>query len=308
MSGVGKPTLGGVCTVLITPFSDDGDVDLVSLRQLVEHDISWGIDALVCFGLASESYKLDDDERRAVLKCVLETVDGRVPVVAGVDHPGVESAAARAREATAQGVAAVMSYPPTFVRPDRDGVIEFYACLAKAAAGVPVIVQDAPLWTGVQLPVDLLAGIKEKASNVCCVKVEAPPTTAKVAALARYGLRSFGGYGAMHLAEEIRAGIVGTMPGPVLPGLYSDLWRLAKKRFDGEFWALYTRALPLLAFQMSSLDLFVSVQKTLLARNRVIASARMRRPSTPATAQQIGWLDEVLTRAGLTNYLSATPS
>ena len=197
-----------------------------------------------------------------------------------------------------------MAYPPTFVRPDAAGILDFYTSVAHAAA-IPVIVQDAPLWTGVPLPVDLITEMREHSPNIHYVKVEAPPTAPKVATLVSRGFKTIGGYGALHLAEEVRAGIIGTMPGSALPGLYRDLWKSAQQADGDLFWAMYTRALPLLVFQMSSLDLFISVQKILLVRCGVLATAHLRRPSAPLISRQVDWLDELLTRTGISSYLQS---
>jgi 2-keto-3-deoxy-L-arabinonate dehydratase len=297
-----EPALAGVLCVLATPFEADGSLDEASLGRLVEHVLGQGVDGVVCLGLASESYKLTDRERRRVVARVTATVAQRVPVVVGVDHNGAEAAAARCREATELGADAVMAYPPSFVRPEPDGVAAFYVTLAGAAA-VPVVVQDAPTWTGVALPVELLLAIQSRAPNVRYVKVEAPPAADKIARLADAGLHAVGGYGALHLPEEVNAGIVATLPGCALAGLYRDLWRRVLAGDADGLWALHADALPLLAFQIGSLDLFVAVQKLVLARAGVIASARVREPATPLTSRAVAWLDLLLARTRLDRYL-----
>ena len=105
-----------------------------------------------------------------------------------------------------------MLYPPMFVRPTPSQVKEYYEEISQKVR-VPIIIQDAPTWTGVHLPVDLLFQIKKSASRVECVKVEAPPTAPKMSALLEQGLTPLGGYGALHLFEEMTAGVTGTMPG-----------------------------------------------------------------------------------------------
>ena len=116
-----------------------------------------------------------------------------------------------------------------------------------------------------------------------------------------------GGYGALHLFEELAQGITGTMPGCSLPGLYHDLWQLHSSGRQAECWELFTRALPLLSFQLGSLDLYVTVQKTLLTRIGVLSSARLRRPGVTMTPGQIEWLDFLMERTGMDSYLGACP-
>lgn len=122
----GSSAIAGVITVLPTPFDGRGRLDLDSLASLVQHSIAAGSDGLVCFGLASELYKLTDDERTVILRTVLDEVDGRVPVIAGSESNSIETAAARTSDYCAAGVSAVMVLPPTFVKPDESTVIDYY--------------------------------------------------------------------------------------------------------------------------------------------------------------------------------------
>lgn len=291
----GKSGIAGVMTVLPTPFDDRGAVDLASLTALVDHAIDEGSAALVCFGLASELYKLSDRERREILGAVLEQAAGRVAVIAGSESNSIETAAARTAEYLTTGVSAVMVLPPTFVKPDEPTVLEYYREVASAASGAPVIVQDAPSWTGVPLPVDLLRRVRDLAPNVTHVKVENPPNQAKIAALDEAGFVCVGGYGALHLLEDVRAGVCGVMYGAGTIRTMVALWEATGS--DSRLaWELFERMLPLLAFQMSSLDVFIAVQKHLLHRAGAIASPYVRRPGTQLSAHQIDWLDQLLQR------------
>mgnify|MGYP003880964547 CR=1 FL=1 len=78
-------------TVLPTPYDERGAIDIQSLRSLVDFSIAEGSAALVCFGLASELYKLNDQERARILSTVLEQTSDRVPVIAGSESNSVET-------------------------------------------------------------------------------------------------------------------------------------------------------------------------------------------------------------------------
>ena len=134
------------------------------------------------------------------------------------------------------------------------------------------------------------------------MKVEAPPAADKIAALAAKGFGVLSGYGVLHLPEEVHAGAIAAMPGCALPGLYRDLWQLADEGDEEALWRLHAQALPLLSFQMSSLDVIVGVQKLLLARAGVIDSSYLRRPGRPLTPRQVEWLDVLLHRCDLGRY------
>lgn len=296
----GSPS--GVLSVLCTPFHDDGRVDLESVRRHVEHSISAGADGVVVFGLAGEIYKLDDAERELILTAAVEAAAG-VPVIAGSEHSGIEAAVVRSSRATELGASGLMLYPPTFVPPTPAEIVAYYREIGKAT-GLPIIVQDAPSWTRVSLPVPLLAEIVEATPCPVAVKVEAPPTAPKFRAVAEVGAVGIGGYGALHLPEEFEAGIVGCMPGSGVPRLYVELWRALHADLDAGL-ELHARVSPLLNFQMSSLDVFVSIQKQLLMEQGVLSSARVRRPGAQLDENQKAWFDRLVDLCGLAEWLGS---
>lgn len=287
------PDLSGPMPVLLTPFSDDGSLDVRSFIRQVEHVIGAGASTVVCFGLASECYKLTDSERHTLLRAAVSVAADAAVVIAGTDHAGLDGARARAVEAVELGAGAVMLYPPSFVKPDPEEVVDTYTAVA-AAIDAPVIVQDAPAWTGVPLPITLLTDIRDRAPNANYVKIEAPPTAEKVRAAANVHLVAFGGFGAVHLAEELDAGIAGFMPGPARPAWYHAIWQAHQAGDSDSVLALHRALLPLLSAQLGSLDLFVSVQKELLADAGIIASTRVRSPGRSATRAQLAFVRRLL--------------
>lgn len=294
--------LTGVLSVLCTPFTRNGDLDDASLERLVAHQLAWNVDGIVVFGLAGELYKLTDDDRRRILRTVVSCVDGAVPVIAGTEHTGTEGAVTRAREAVELGASAVMVYPPTFIKPDAAGVVDYFASIGRAVS-VPVIVQDAPAWTGVPLPVELLARLRDASANVAVIKVEAPPAADKIRSLREAGLTVIGGFGALHLLEDLDAGVQAFMPGSAMPGMYREWWDAHTTGDVQRLWGGFARALPLLSFQMSSLDTFVAVQKRLLHRIGILDSDVLRRPGAQLSADQSRWLDQLLEHTNTNRYL-----
>jgi 2-keto-3-deoxy-L-arabinonate dehydratase len=292
----------GVLSVLCTPFHDDGRVDLPSVRRHVEHSISAGADGVVVFGLAGEIYKLSDAERELILAAAVEAASG-VPVIAGSEHSGIEAAVDRSIRATELGASALMLYPPTFMPPTPAEIVAYYREIGTET-GLPLIVQDAPSWTRVSLPVSLVAEIVEETPCPVSVKVEAPPTAPKFRAVAAVGAPGIGGYGALHLPEEFEAGIVGCMPGSGVPRLYVELWKTLQTNPTAGL-EMHARVLPLLNFQLSSLDVFVSIQKQLLQEQGVLSSAYMRRPGKQLDENQRAWFERLVNVCGLAEWLGS---
>ena len=290
--------ISGVLPVLAVPFNKDGSLDLESIPRLVEHCINNKANGVVIFGLASELYKLNDSERIQILQKVISSVNSRVPVIVGTEHSGTSAAVARSIEAEKLGASALMLYPPTFIKPDEANVLSYFKAVGSAVK-IPIIVQDAPAWTGVPLPVALLSRIIKEQPNVCYIKLESPPIGDKSKLLKSEGFKIIAGYGAIHLMEDLTAGIDGFMPGCSLPGIFVEINDLFNSGNVEKARTLYQLVLPLLTFQLTSLDTFIEIQKLLLKHLQIFSTSYCREPHIPISSERIEYLNVLLAEIGL---------
>ena len=290
--------ISGVLPVLAVPFNKDGSLDLESIPRLVEHCINNKANGVVIFGLASELYKLNDNERIQILEKVISSVNSRVPVIVGTEHSGTVAAVARSIEAEKLGASALMLYPPTFIKPDEANVLSYFKAVGSAVK-IPIIIQDAPAWTGVPLPVSLLSRIIREQPNVCYIKLESPPIGDKAKLLKSEGFKIIAGYGAIHLMEDLTAGIDGFMPGCSLPGIFVEINDLFKSGNVEKARMLYQLVLPLLTFQLTSLDTFIEIQKLLLKHLQIFSTSYCREPHIPISSERIDYLNLLLAEIGL---------
>ena len=290
--------ISGVLPVLAVPFNKDGSLDLESIPRLVEHCINNKANGVVIFGLASELYKLNDNERIQILEKVISSVNSRVPVIVGTEHSGTVAAVARSIEAEKLGASALMLYPPTFIKPDEANVLSYFKAVGSAVK-IPIIIQDAPAWTGVPLPVSLLSRIIREQPNVCYIKLESPPIGDKAKLLKSEGFKIIAGYGAIHLMEDLTAGIDGFMPGCSLPGIFVEINDLFKSGNVEKARTLYQIVLPLLTFQLTSLDTFIEIQKLLLKHLQIFSTSYCREPHIPISSERIEYLNVLLAEIGL---------
>jgi 4-hydroxy-tetrahydrodipicolinate synthase len=290
--------ISGVLPVLAVPFNKDGSLDLDSIPKLVEHCISNKANGVVIFGLASELYKLNDSERIQILEKVISSVNSRVPVIVGTEHSGTLAAVARSIEAEKLGASALMLYPPTFIKPDEANVLSYFKAVGSAVK-IPIIIQDAPAWTGVPLPVSLLSRIIKEQPTVCYIKLESPPIGDKAKLLKSEGFKIIAGYGAIHLMEDLTAGIDGFMPGCSLPGIFVEINDLFKSGNVEKARTLYQLVLPLLTFQLTSLDTFIEIQKLLLKHLQIFSTSYCREPHVPISSERIDYLNLLLAEIGL---------
>jgi len=270
--------LRGVYPILCTPFLDDGSVDLVSQARLVHHLLDAGAHGLGIFGNASEGYTLLHDERRAILKVVVEEVKGRVPLVVSSGHTGTDAAVELSREAEDLGADALMVLPPYYLKTAGEGLLYYFDAISRAVS-IPIMVQDAPLMTQVVMPASLLARMGREIANVRYAKVEAPPTAPKVSGVVKAGGPVvFGGLNGQFLIEELERGARGTMPGSDMTALYVEIWNRMESGDRAGAWRLFTHILPLIRFELQP-GLGVGAMKHNLAAAGVIRSARVRHPT-----------------------------
>src|SRR5437763_11606501 len=104
--------LGGVFSVLPTPFDASGEFDPDSLARVIDLFLADGVNGFTALGVTSEVARLTENERDQVLDTVIAQVAGRVPVVAGTTAEGLRTCIEYTRRAKAAGAAAVMISPP----------------------------------------------------------------------------------------------------------------------------------------------------------------------------------------------------
>ncbi|KAF1788220.1 Schiff base-forming aldolase, active site [Phytophthora cactorum] len=151
-----KLRFDGTYTALVTPFTPDGSaVDYDSLKKMVEWQIQEGIDGLVPMGSTGENTLVSDEERLQVIKTVIETVNGRVPVIAGTGSLSTDGAVHLAREAKELGADACLVIAPPYVRASQRGLYEHFRRVANV--GLPVMIYDNPGRAGVSLELKTIA-------------------------------------------------------------------------------------------------------------------------------------------------------
>jgi 4-hydroxy-tetrahydrodipicolinate synthase len=163
----------GCMTALVTPFGPDG-VDYAALRRLVAEQIEAGIDGLVPCGSTGEAATLNDEERRGIVRAVVEAASGAVPVIAGTGTNCTDSSIKRSLEAREDGVDAVMLVAPYYNKPTQDGMIQHFSAVAQAV-DLPVILYNVPGRTASSIApatvlklaeIDNIVGIKEASGSI----------------------------------------------------------------------------------------------------------------------------------------------
>ena len=142
----------GIFPALVTPFTDDGKaVDEERLRTLVSHCLELGVHGVVPCGTTGEFVNLTTEEKRRVIKIVIDEVNGRVPVIAGTGASGTDQTVEMTRYAKDAGATAALIVTPFYLKPADRGIYEHYYTIANEV-DMPIILYNIPQCTGLDLP------------------------------------------------------------------------------------------------------------------------------------------------------------
>lgn len=159
----------GLGVALITPFCNDGSIAFDALSQLLDYQLGSGIDYIVALGTTAETPTLTKKERAAVVRFIVEKVDGRIPVVMGVGGNNTADVVDDLRSADFTGISAVLSVTPYYNKPTQEGLFQHYHALSQASP-LPIILYNVPGRTGVNMTAETTLRIARSCKNVVAVK------------------------------------------------------------------------------------------------------------------------------------------
>lgn len=138
--------ISGVLTAIVTPFTEDGALNIAELKRQVNRQIAAG-NGIFCGGTNGEFFVLNEDEKVAVAAACVEEAAGRVPVVAHIGEVSTRETIRLGQRIAALGVDAVSVITPWFVPLKQDELIVHYTAIADALS-VPMFLYNIPAHTG----------------------------------------------------------------------------------------------------------------------------------------------------------------
>jgi 4-hydroxy-tetrahydrodipicolinate synthase len=157
----------GAMTAMITPFRE-GRLDENRLREQIEFQIKGGIDGLIPVGTTGESPTLDFKEHERVIELTVQTVKGRVPIIAGVGANATSEALELHAFARKAGATAGLSVNPYYNKPSQEGLYRHFMTLADRVE-LPIVLYNIPGRTGVTMSAQTVARLN-KHPNIVAIK------------------------------------------------------------------------------------------------------------------------------------------
>ncbi|MGH9326988.1 MAG: 4-hydroxy-tetrahydrodipicolinate synthase [Terriglobia bacterium] len=287
----------GCGTALVTPFSQDGSIDVETLRQLVEFQLREGINFLVPCGTTGETPTLEKEEYLDVIRIVVAEAKGKVPIIAGVGSNSTRHVCELAKEVAPLGVQGILSVAPYYNKPTQEGLFQHFSAIAEAA-GLPVILYNVPSRTSSNIE-PATVGRLSRIANVVGIKEASGSIVQQMEVLnaVEPGFLVLSGDDAFTcpLMAAGGAGVI-SVASNIIPGPMSQLTRLLLEENYGEARKLNARLLPLM--QANFIETNPIPVKAALAMMGMIEEV-YRLPMVPMKAENRARLEKVLTSQGL---------
>lgn len=182
----------GCGTAISTPFTEDG-VNFEEFKRLLEEQVKNNVDAIIVCGTTGESATMTEQERKDTIKCAIDTVAGRVKVIAGTGANNTKATVEMSKYAEEVGADGLLVVTPYYNKTTQAGLIAHYRVIAEAVK-LPIIMYSVPSRTGVNInpetclelsKIENIVAIKEASGNISQV--------AKIAALCGDNLDIYSG-------------------------------------------------------------------------------------------------------------------
>jgi 4-hydroxy-tetrahydrodipicolinate synthase len=291
----------GVYVIAVTPFNDEGALDLESIDSMVDFYESTGVTGLTVLGQLGEAPKLTAAESAQVVERVLKRLGGRLPVVVGVSAPGLAPMTELARTVMDQGAAGVMVAPPWTTKTD-DQAFSFYQSAGEALGAIPFVLQDYPLTTNVTIAPKVIDRIVREVRNCVMLKHEDWPGLAKITALRASSdkgetrrISILCGNGGLFLPEEMSRGADGAMTGFCFPEMMVGVVAAFAEGKVDRAHEIFDAYLPLARYEQQQ-GIGLAARKYVLAKRGVIKSAALRKPRPTLTQRDVSDIELLLAR------------
>ena len=242
--------LQGVFVAMVTPFDDDGNVNIDGLLVNAEWLIEQGVHGLMPLGSTGDFASLEDSDKQRITDAVLESVAGRVPVIVGATAETTEQVIANARYAEKAGASGVLVLPPYYYSPSQEELYDHYRRIGNELS-IPVMIYNNPGSSKVDVEAHTAARlsklpqlryIKESTSDIKRITAIRMLTDDKMCIFCGWEDMAY---------ESFLMGARGwiCVIGNILPQAAIQLYELvAVKKDYAQGWQLYRRMLPMLRY------------------------------------------------------------
>ena len=171
----------GAAVAIVTPFTEDEQINYPKLAEILDDQIARGTDAIVVCGTTGEASTLSHEEHLDAIKFTVEHVKGRVPVIAGTGSNCTETAIYLSQEAEKYGADALLVVTPYYNKATQKGLIAHFTAVANSVK-LPIILYNVPGRTGCNIQPETAVALAKNVENIVGIK-EASGNISQIAKL-----------------------------------------------------------------------------------------------------------------------------
>lgn len=281
---------------MVTPFTQDGELDLDTAQALAVHLVDQGADGLVVTGTTGETSTLTDEENVRMFRAVVEAVGDRAQVIAGTGTNDTAHSVHLSRQAQETGVDGLLLVTPYYNKPSQEGIRRHFETIASST-DLPVMLYDIPGRTGVAIGDDALDRLAEH-PRILAVKDATGDVPHGFERMARTGLEFYSGDDNLNFAwlAHGASGVVSVV-GHLLAGAYAEM---VQEVDDGDLVAargVANTTRTVVDAIMGGGQGAVMVKEALYLQGR-LPSPTVRLPLVRAAETEIAALESVLRQEG----------
>lgn len=277
-----------VCPVINVPFHEDETINYEGIDRIVNFVIESGCRSVCLFAFNSEPHKMTLEEKKTVIRYFLRSVNGRIQTVIGlIDNSisGVVELGLTAKKGNADGV---ILYPPSISCPAGEELIYYFKTIADAV-DLPVMIQDNPRSTGINMSLDFILEIYKRVPRFRYLKVECPFPTRKIRQIneiTKGDIKCYSGNGGIYTIDAHHCGAWGIMPGVAICSKFVELYECLHAGEEEEARSIFEKILPLVWYEDQSLEFYIACEKELLKAQNVMDNSAVRRPGAVLSAAE----------------------
>ncbi|GGK36560.1 dihydrodipicolinate synthase family protein [Aliivibrio fischeri] len=269
----------GVNPIVAMPFLSNGEVDFISFIKLLDHLKQTQCHGLTLFGIASEFYKLGQNEKQILATEFIGSLkDSDIYSCISVTEHSTELAVKAAREYQNKGVDSLMLLPPFFLKPSNKQIIEHIRAVLSAVT-VPVLVQYAPAETGLPIePSEMNALAKEFPHAVFKIECNPPVEyTQELLSLCPEAV-VMNGYAGLFMLDMLSIGGKGVMPGCSFTEVYVQIYQHWVSGNRSRAKELHNTLFEYITEWMGHCEYIIAIEKRILQKRGIISSDYNRKP------------------------------
>ena len=162
-------TYAGTGVAIVTPFLENGDIDIAALEKLVDHMVNGGVDYIVALGTTGENPTLNKTEKQEIFSLVHQFNKGRIKLVAGIGGNDTRAVIKSMHDFDLTGYSAILSVSPYYNKPNNEGLFQHYKAINDESP-LPVIMYNVPGRTGMNVNTTTTLRIARECKNIIATK------------------------------------------------------------------------------------------------------------------------------------------